>query len=221
MNRVLRAVLAGIAGLLFFGWLGPMGADRLRQDRAEEARAFSTTEIRAAYLEAGSAPSPEVGVELDLIDAAAAREEAWNTRVAAILTPAQRDRARSLGLAVPTTAPTGDERVVEPEVQALARELLDEVGVGEVILPATPIRDPWPGVDRRSRARALQGLLRAGELPDEQARAVLQVTLDALDAQVERTVAERALREALPTEVLAAALEARRASRDPLLGGAP
>ena len=219
MRRTLAAGAALMLGLGWFALAGPAASDAVRQTRAEEARALSTREVKAALRSTGVRPGPELRALLEQADEADAREQRWNLLVGELLSPEQRQRALALEPGVPPVRPMGDVRFVEPELPALAELLMQQHGVGEVVLPAVPTVDPWPGVDRRRRARGLLGLAGAGELDEAQAHALLAVTLEAMGEQAARAKDERALAELLPEEVRAAVMEGRLAR--PRGGGRP
>ena len=223
-GRTVRALVALALGLAWFLAVGPALGDRVRQLRAEAARSLSVAEIRVALRTTGTRPDAELAALLDDAAAAEAREGEWNVLVAEVLDPDQRQKALALEPGLPPVPPNGDMRFVEPELPALAEVLLRAHGLGEPELPAMPLRDPWPGVDRRRRARGLLALAQAPPeegLRPEQAQILLRITLDAMEVQVERARIERALGEALPVAVRAAVLEARYAEGPSRLGGHP
>lgn len=223
--RTVRALVALGVGLTWFGAVGPALGNRVRQLRAEAARSLSVAEIRAALRTTGTRPDAPLAALLDEAAAAEAREGEWNVLVAEVLDPDQRKQALALEPDLAAVPPNGDMRFVEPELPALAEALLRAHGLGEPELPAMPLRDPWPGVDRRRRARGLLALVQAAPsesgLRPEQAQILLRITLDAMEVQVERARIERALGEALSAEVSTAVQEARYAAGPSRPGGHP
>lgn len=209
MRRELSALAALILGLGWFTWAGPGLGQQVRQLRAEEARALSALEVKQALRKTGVRPDEALREALAEADAAAATEQRWNLLVAEILSEAQRQRALALEPGVQQVKPEGEVRFVEPELPALAEALMAAHGVGEAEVPALPLADPWPGVDRRRRARGLLGLVAAGELEEAQAHALLAVTLEAMGEQTERARVEAAIAASVPEKVRAAVIEAR------------
>lgn len=209
MRRILSAAVALVLGLAWFTWAGPGLGQQVRQLRAEEARALSAREVKQALRQTGVRPGEALREALAAADAAEAREQRWNLLVAEVLSAEQRQRALSLEPGVAQVRPQGDVRFVEPELPALAEALMAAHGVGEAVVPPLPGADPWPGVDRRRRARGLLGLVAAGELEEAQAHALLEITLAAMGEQSQRARIEEAMGAALPDKVRAAVMEAR------------
>ncbi len=209
MRRRVLALVALVGAIGWFAWWGPRTAESVRQTRAEEARTLSTREVKQALRSTGVRPDAELRALLDEASEADAREQRWNLLVAEVLTTEQRQRALGLEPTVPQVHPKGDVRFVEPELPALAELLMARHGMGTAEVPEVPTLDPWPGVDRRRRARGLLGLAAAGELEEAQAHALLAITLEAMSEQSERARIEKSLGEQLPPEVRAAVMEAR------------
>ena len=222
--RTVRALVGLGLGLTWFVGVGPALGNRVRQLRAEAARSLSVAEIRAALRTTGTRPDAPLAALLDEAAAAEAREGEWNVLVAEVLDPGQRQQALALEPDLAPVPPNGDMRFVEPELPALAEALIRAHGLGDPELPAMPLRDPWPGVDRRRRARGLLALTQLAPeegLRPEQTQILLRITLDAMAVQVERARIERALGAALSAEVRAAVLEARYAEGPSRPGGHP
>lgn len=212
-------MLAALAlGLIWFTAVAPRASDGVRQVRAEAARALEVEEVRRALRSTGTRPDPTLAALLDEAQALSDQGSPWNLQVAAVLTAAQREQALVLEPGQPAVPP-GDVRYVEPELPALAHALLQRHGLGVAERPTVPVADPWPGVDRRRRARGLLALVTADALTPAQAHALLQVTLDAMAQQAEQARVARSLGAALPDDVRAAVLEARLAQAPGPPGG--
>lgn len=201
MRRGWLASVGLLVAVGWFGWLGPQASDAVRQLRAEAARSLSVREVRQALRNTGTRPDATLRNLLASATEAEAREADWNLRVAAVLTPAQRERAMVLGPSVPPVPPHHGMHFVEPELPALANALLRSHGMGPAEIPPLPASDPWPGADRRLRARGLLALNAEGQLDADQAHALLQITLDAMVVQARRARIERELGQALPDVV--------------------
>jgi hypothetical protein len=210
--------MAGVLGVAWFAFGAPWASNGVRQVRAEAARTLEAAEVRRALQSTGTRPEPALATLLTQAQQMADQDTTWNLLVAAILTENQRRLAVALEPSL-APLPPGDIRFGEPELPALAKMLLAQYGVGEAELPDLPERDPWPGVDRRRRARSLLALTSSAELSEAQAQALLHVTLDALAVQVERARLARALSQALPDNVRAAVIEARYATAPHSSGG--
>ena len=209
----MRRAIAGVVGLVlaftWYAWIGPEAGREVRQLRAEASRSLTTDEVRMALRRTGTRPDDELSALLDEASDAEAQEADWNLRVAVILDDEQRARAEVLEPSVPPVAIFHGAHYLEPELPALAEALMRTYGRGEVELPLLPPHDPWPGVDRRRRARGLLALVAGELLTVDQAHAVLQVTLDAMRVQVDRARTERELGQALPAHVRVSILEER------------
>ena len=209
MRRELGAWVGLLLALGWFAWLGPRASEEVRQLRAEASRSLSTSEVRMALRRTGTRPDDDLRALLDEAGEAEALEADWNLRVAAVLDEEQRQKAMALEPGVPPVPPHKSVHFVEPELPALAEALMRKHGMGQAEIPLLPPADPWPGADRRRRARGLLALLAADELSDEQAHAILQITLDAMLVQSQRARIERSLGAALPSAVRASILEER------------
>lgn len=198
-----RAAAVVVVLGLGWAWYG-LGAPRLGQALID-ARANSLRSLTASDLRAGLdnlvlarpdlAPSRKTRAQIEAVlaegEPARAVEDAWNLTVADLLTEAQRARAVALEPGLPEVTRLDAGEVMEPEMPALALQIMRQFGYRLVPLPPVPRVDRWPSRTRRERARALLALMEAGELHEDQAAMVLSITLIALHAQADRMENEK------------------------------
>ncbi len=193
--RGLGVLLTLLVGAAWYSEVAPRLGQALVDSRANSLRSLTASDLRFGLdrltrSRPDLAPSRRVRSAVDTIlregESARRLEDAWNLTVADILTDAQRRQAETLEPGLPEVVRSDAGQVMEPEMPALALQIMRQYGYRLVPLPPVPKSDRWAGRTRRDRARFLLALVAADVLHEDQAAMVLTLTLVALHAQADR-----------------------------------
>ncbi len=184
MRRGIAALLLGVA---WFAFGAPAVNDRISALRVQPRGQRSAAELRAA-IPLASMP-PDLRADVAEAEAAARRERDWSLLVGGLLSTAERADGLARAAAEPLVlGPPG--RSLEPELPVLIDAIHARYGPATAPIPAAPLRDDWPMIDRRARASCLLALLRGPGLDADRAAVLLAATLDLLATQARRAELE-------------------------------
>ncbi len=196
-RREVLALVWVTFGVAWFGSVGPEAVEQLREQRIAQTRTRALVELRGMADARPDRVTTVVRRQIEEASGLVAAEEAWSRTVAGVLTDAERRDGLAAIDTVPPAPDLGPKGPVEPDIDALARDLLDRHGYAVATPPTPAEQDPWGGVTRRDRARAARAVVRAGSLDDARAHALLAATLHVLDVQKRRVALEKAIQTAL------------------------
>jgi hypothetical protein len=187
-----RALVVLVLGAAWFGWAAPAVNTHLEGYRVAPRGQRTAADLRAR-MSVASLP-PETRALVEEAEAATARERAWSLIVGGLLSPAERVEGLARAQSEPVVLGRPG-RLLEPELPVLVDALLARYGPTVAPIPAPPLDDDWPMIDRRTRIRVLLALVHGPGLDDERAAIVLAATLDLLATQARRTEVEALLAE--------------------------
>lgn len=202
MNVLQRSACGLMAGILLFGGLGPWMSGRIQDLRIARSAPLQVESVRQKLAllpkEAQNSPVVQQLQEALLLDGQLREgEQRWSRGIAALLTDAQREEGLAQAdFSAPSPPPPLEATGVDGDVSHLATLLLERYGYPTGEMPEVPARDPWVGVDRRSRTRMLVAL--ADRLEPEQARQILLLTLQLLEEQLQRSENLKTVEKLLP-----------------------
>ena len=126
-------------------------------------------------------------------------EQRWSRGIAEILSVSQRQQGLfSADRDAPSYPPPLEATGVDGDVSHLAHLLLEHYGYTVVEPPEIPARDPWVGVDRRTRTRVLMALTEQQLLEPAQAQQILSLTFLLLQQQIQRSENLDTIKKLLP-----------------------
>lgn len=201
---VARVWMAMVALGAWFTIATPLALHGLKAHKQGRATPPTAAEVRArlALLPADARRTPTVA-RLEAVLAAdpafADAEFTWNHVVAGTLTEAERTQGLALAdLTSPTPPPPTEAPEADADLVSVARAILEVYGYDEAPDAEVPQLDPWPGTDRRTRARAVVALVRGPGIDPRAARTILHATLTLLRAQLDRAENMHTMEELLP-----------------------
>ena len=204
MSPSQRGLLFLLLFAAFFGGIAPpllaqMDALRMARSAPLQSRLVRQKLSRLPAEEQQKTEAQQLQLALERDTELERAEERWTRGVGALLSPAQQKQALSPEfLEGPSWPPPPECPGVEGDIAHLAERLIEVYGYQPASSPEIPDRDPWVGPDRRSRSRALVGMVQARLLEPSQAASLLALSLELLEVQRERAENRERMEELLP-----------------------
>lgn len=204
MKVLLRSAGGLLAGILLFGGLGPWMSGRIQDLRMARSAPVQVESVRQKLAllpkDAQNSPAVQQLQEALRVDGQLREgEQRWSRGIATLLSDAQREEGLAKAdLLAPSPPPPLEATGVDGDVSHLATLLLERYGYPTGDMPEVPARDPWVGVDRRSRTRMLVALAEQNALQPEQARQISLLTLQLLEEQLQRSENLKTVERLLP-----------------------